>query len=100
MEEEGHVCEASWDHGVGQWDRTLMPCVWWCVVPAGFASGRGYLAAGDPIWSGKSPIGTMLAFYWTFLLLFLYCFFSRFIREGLCTKKKLNVQYRTTCPKH
>ena len=88
MEEEGHVCEAPWDHGVGQWDRTLMPCVWWCVVPAGFASGRGYLAAGDPIWSGKSPTGTMLAFYWTFLLLFLYCFFSRFTREGLCTNNQ------------
>ena len=51
-EEEGHVCEAPWDHAVGQWGCTLMPCVWWCVVPAGFASGRGYLAAGDPIWSG------------------------------------------------
>ena len=29
------------DHGVDHWGRTLMPCVWWCVVPAGFASGRG-----------------------------------------------------------
>ena len=50
------------DHGVGHWGRTLMPCVWWCVVPAGFESGRGYLMTGDPTWSGKSPTGTTLAF--------------------------------------
>ena len=102
MEEEGHVCEAPWDHGVGQWGRTLMPCVWWYVVPAGFASGRrrGYLAAGDAIWSGKSLTGTMLAFYWTFF------FFSFFFFLGLPEKdyvliiKMLNVQCCTTCPKN
>ena len=88
MEEEGHVCEAHWDHGVGQWGRTMMPCVWWYVVPAGFAYLRGYLSDGDPICSGKSPIGTMLAFCWTFILLFLFCFFSRFAREGLCTNNQ------------
>ena len=49
MEEEGDVCEAPWDHGGGQWGRTFMPCVWWCVFPAGFASGREYLVAVDPI---------------------------------------------------
>ena len=91
MEEEGHVCEAPWHHEVGQWDRTLMPCVWWCVVPAGFASGWRYLAAGDPIWSGKSPTGTMLAFYWTFLLLLHFFFFSRFARGYVLIIKKLYV---------
>ena len=58
------------DHVVGHWGRTLIPCVWWCVVPAGFASGQGYLMTGDPTWSGKSPTGTTLAFYWSFLFAF------------------------------
>ena len=74
------------DHGVGHWGRTLMPCVWWCVVLAGLASGRGYLMTGDPTWLGKSPTGTTLTFYLSFLL-FLFCFFSLFAR-GLCTNNR------------
>ena len=73
IEEEGHACEApgSWGGPLG---HTLMPCKWWCVVPAGFASGKGYLMTGDPTWSGKSPTGTTLAFYWSFFLPFLFLF--------------------------
>ena len=51
---------------------------WFCIW-----SGE-YLSAGDPIWSGKSPTGTMLVFSGFF---FFFCF-SRFARNGLCTNNQ------------
>ena len=56
MEEEGHVCEAPWDHGVGQWGRTMMLCVWWCVVSACFAYGRGIFQLGIPSGQESLPL--------------------------------------------
>ena len=44
------------DHGVGHSGRTLMPCAWWCVVPAGFASGRDYLMTGIPPGQESLPL--------------------------------------------
>ena len=41
---------------------------------------------GNNTWLGKSPTGTTLAFYWSFLL-FLFCFLSQFAR-GLINKFK------------
>ena len=61
---------APWNHGVSQWGHTLMPCVCKCVAPAGFASGRGYLVSGAPIWSGRSPADMMPVFIGLFFLLF------------------------------
>ena len=87
------------DHGVGHVCGTLMPCVWWCVVPAGFASGQGYLMTGDPTWSGKSPTGTTLAFYWSFL----FSFFVSFLclpEDYVLIIKNLKVKCCTACPKH
>ena len=49
---------APWDHGVGKWGYTLIPCVCWCVAPAGFASGRegDILRLGLPYGQGGLPL--------------------------------------------
>ena len=86
------------DHGVGHWGHTLMPCVWWCVVPAGSASGWGYLMTGDPTWPGKSPTSTMLAFYWSFLLFF-FCFFSLVARGLGANSQKFKSEVLHNLPK-
>ena len=80
IEEEGHACKAP-----GSWGGPLGPHIdAMCVVVCGTC--WFCIMTGDPTWSGKSPTGTMLAFYWSFLL-FLFCFFSLFAR-GLCTNNQ------------
>ena len=88
MEEEGHVCRSpfrSWGEPVGVWNLLVL-----CLVGEG-----GYLAAGVPIWSGRSLSDMMPAFYRTFPL-----FFGLSEKDYLLIIKKLNVQCCTTCPKH
>ena len=56
MEEGGHVCISLGIMGWANGCHTMTPCVCWGVEPAGFVSGQGYLAAGAPVCSGRSPL--------------------------------------------